>query len=172
VWCYQGQRRICKYLTGGDAEVAIWERLWAKHRFRPEWLQYHILLSPHHCSWHSLSYDSWGDLGERAKVSPDARNALGQALHGAAIISSSKPVRDDDSDPPCIRAKREYQSIITPARRFFICTVEHPSERNPDVLEFEIGRDGPRLAARTMRTSAISGAGAIGGQPLPHGEAE
>ena len=48
----------CQFLTGGDAEVAIWEKLWNRHRRRPDWLSYDILQSPHHCSWHSLSYDS------------------------------------------------------------------------------------------------------------------
>ena len=57
-----GEHAACRFLTGGDAEMAIWERLWRKHR-RNDWLQYDLLQSPHHCSWHSLSYDSWSDMG-------------------------------------------------------------------------------------------------------------
>ena len=63
-----GNADACRFLTGGDAEVAIWDRLWDEHADRPQWLEYDLLLSPHHCSWHSLSYDSWGDWGEEAEV--------------------------------------------------------------------------------------------------------
>lgn len=67
----------CRFLTGGDAEVAVWERLWDKHGTdRAHWLEYDILETPHHCSWHSLSYDSYSTYGEDAEVSPATR-----ALH-------------------------------------------------------------------------------------------
>ena len=78
----------CRFLTGGDTEVAIWEKLWQRHRRHADWLSYDILQTPHHCSWHSLSYDSWSDLGEDAEVCEDARNALSQARSGATIVSS------------------------------------------------------------------------------------
>lgn len=156
----------CRFLTGGDAEVAIWERLWQRHDWRPEWLSYDILLAPHHCSWHSLSYDSWSDLGEDAEVCEDARNALSQVRTGAMIVASSDPVKDDDNDPPCIRAKREYVSIANDDDAFK-CTGEYPSEKSPDVLEFKIGSDGPRLLTALMGGTAAPGI--IGRQPLSHG---
>lgn len=156
----------CRFLTGGDAEVAIWERLWQRHYWRPEWLSYDILLTPHHCSWHSLSYDSWSDLGEYAKVCKDARNALSQARAGARIVASSNPIKNDDNDPPCIRAKREYVSIAN-GDDAFKCTGEYPSEKSPDVMEFEIGSYGPRLLTALMGGTAAPGI--IGRQPLSHG---
>lgn len=64
------------YLLGGDAEVGIWERLWSRNKSASQNLQYDVLITPHHCSWHSLSWDSWSDCGEDAEVSEDARNAL------------------------------------------------------------------------------------------------
>ena len=54
-------------LAAGDAEVLIWEKLWEKHKKKPEVLAYDMLLSPHHCSWHSLSYDSRSEKGDKAK---------------------------------------------------------------------------------------------------------
>ncbi|MFX4790334.1 metallohydrolase, partial [Acinetobacter baumannii] len=67
----------CRFLTGGDAEVAIWERLWGKHgTYQADRLSYDILQAPHHCSWHSLSYDSYSTYGEDAEVCDDARSAL------------------------------------------------------------------------------------------------
>lgn len=157
------------FLTGGDAEVAIWERLWAAHRLRPDWLAYDILLAPHHCSWHSLSYESWSQKGEHAAVCEDARRALSQTRRGAFIIASSASIKDDKNDPPCIRAKREYEAIAKDVGGSFRCVGEHPSVRAPDVTEFEIIRAGPRLKSTPMRATAIVGGGAVGGQPLPHG---
>ena len=52
------RQTVKNYLTAGDAEVLIWEKLWEKHKKEPGVLAYDMLLSPHHCSWHSLSYDS------------------------------------------------------------------------------------------------------------------
>lgn len=154
----------CRFLTGGDAEVAIWERLWSKHKSN-DWLEYDLLQTPHHCSWHSLSYDSWSEMGEDAKVSAPARAGLSRTRAGAVIVSSSKPIKDDDSDPPCIRAKREYEHIVADASGSFMCTGEYPSEADPELLEFVIGRDGPR---RKQWESKVAPA-IIGGQPIRHG---
>ena len=159
----------CRFLTGGDAEVAIWEQLWQRHSWRSDWLSYDILQTPHHCSWHSLSYDSWSEMGEDAEVCEDAQNALSQARDGATIIASSKPIKDDDSDPPCIRAKREYVAIADGVNGTFKCVGEHPSEKSPDVMEFEIGKDGPRLKTKLMKAATVLSSGVIGGQPLAHG---
>src|SRR5208337_731400 len=86
-----------RYLIGGDAEVGVWERVWDRNKERKHVLEYDVLIAPHHCSWHGLSWDSWSDCGEDAEVSKDARSALGQARPGAKIIASSKPVADDDN---------------------------------------------------------------------------
>ena len=161
-----GSSDKCRFLTGGDAEVAIWEKLWQRHDWRPKWLSYDILLVPHHCSWHSLSYDSWSDLGEDAEVCEEARNALSQARTGAMFVASSDPVKDDDNDPPCIRAKREYVSIANDDDAFK-CTGEYPSEKSPDVMEFEIDSDGPRLLTALM--GGATAPGVIGRDPQPHG---
>jgi hypothetical protein len=58
------------FLTGGDAEVAIWERLWEKHEKSPSVLAYDLMQTPHHCSWHTLSYDSWSEKREKGEVDP------------------------------------------------------------------------------------------------------
>lgn len=158
-----------RFLTGGDAEVAIWERLWQRYSANPDWFRYDILQAPHHCSWYSLSYDSWSEYGEDAEVCEDARSALSQTRRGAVIIASSKPIKDDENDPPCIRAKREYQAITKAAGGSFKCVAEHPSEKNPETMEFEIGKYGPRLISKSMKAAAIVGAGSVGSQPLAHG---
>lgn len=125
---------ISKFLAGGDAGVAIWERI--ADEFSVTDLEYDLLLAPHHCSWRSLSYDSWSEKRGDAKVSQKARKALSQARYGAFIVSSSKPIFDDDNDPPCIRAKREYREILGTSG-VFKCTGEEPNKSRPAPLEFE-----------------------------------
>jgi len=165
----EGRPDAGRFLTGGDAEVAIWDRLWERHKWHLDWLSYDILLAPHHCSWHSLSYDSWSECGDEARVSQPARAALSQTRKGAIVVASSKPIKDDDNDPPCIRAKREYEAIAKSAGGSLICVGERPTERNPGVMEFEIGQYGPRLKSQIMKAAAIVGSGSIGRQPLAHG---
>lgn len=156
----------CRFLTGGDAGVAVWEKLW--RRYRPHLFSYDILLTPHHCSWHSLSHYSWSMHGESAEVSAEARCALSQARTGATIIASSNPIRNDADDPPCIRAKREYELIANIAKGTFKCVGEYPSEESPDVLVIEIDGHGPRLKPILLASAAVFAPG-LGRQPLAHG---
>ena len=125
------------------------------------------MLAPHHCSWHSMSYDSWSDWGEDAEVSEKARNALSQTRAGAVIVASSCAIKDDDNDPPCIRAKREYKAIAKGANGSFKCVGE--PENAPLTLTFEIGKEGPRLLTKAVSAAIITGAGVIGNQALGHG---
>ena len=158
-----------RFLTGGDAEVAIWERLRWRYSAYPDYFTYDILQAPHHCSWHSLSYDSWSDYGEEAEICSDARSALSQTRRGAVIIASSNPIKDDENDPPCIRAKREYVAIAKEAGGSFLCVGEHPNEKKPETMEFEVGQHGPRRKNKPMKAAAIVDAGSVGSQPLAHG---
>jgi hypothetical protein len=136
------QSTVGKLLSGGDAEVGIWERLWGKYRFNRTALQYDMLQTPHHCSWHSLSYDSWSELEDEAEVCADARSALSQILAGGKIVASSCPIHDDDNDPPCWGAKREYEAISKAAKGAFYCTGEYPSAKAVTPLEFTVSAKG------------------------------
>jgi len=126
-----------RFLTGGDAEVAIWERLWDKHKKSPSVLTYDMMQTPHHCSWHSLSYDSWSEKRYQGKVSPTAKSALSQIRSSGCIISSSCPIKDDDNDPPCYGAKLEYEKIVKGAKGTFHCTGDVAAP-----LEFVIAEEG------------------------------
>jgi hypothetical protein len=159
----------CKFLTGGDAEVAIWERLWAKYKTNKSSLEYDLLETPHHCSWHSLSYDSWSDMGEEAQVSKDARSALGQGRSGAVIVATSASIKDDDKDPPCIRAKREYVALANGFKGSFMCTGEYPAENAQEPLTFVITADGPQPPARKEGTTKSAGIISAAAVPMPHG---
>ena len=142
-----------RFLSGGDAGVDIWERL--SDEFESSDLEYDLLQAPHHCSWRSLSHDSWSDKGESAQVSQSARSALGQARNGAIIVSSSKPILDDKDDPPCIRAKREYRSILGNSG-IFKCTGEEPTTSKPAPLQFEATTSGFKLAVGVSAAAIVT----------------
>ena len=166
---YDEKQDACLFLTGGDAEVYIWEKLWEKTKYETDKLNYDILQAPHHCSWHSLSYDSWSD-DDSPKVNKDAKSALSQSRNGAFIVSSSKPIKNDDNDPPCWGAKDEYESIIGEVSGEFFCTGEYPNEENPEPLQFKISDEGPQPPSK--KSVGIEGAAVITGstkEPIHHG---
>lgn len=144
----------CRYLTGGDAEVVIWEKLWRKHKKKPEVLSYDMLLTPHHCSWHSLSYDSWSKT-KNPQVNRDARSALAQTRDKAVLMSSSRPIKDDGVDPPCVGAKREYEGIANNAGGEFLCVMEECDRNNPGPIEFEVGLNGPKRGGGSTKGGPI-----------------
>lgn len=158
-----------KFLSGGDAEVYIWREQWARHKHEPQVLEYDLLQAPHHCSWHSLSEDSWSEKHREVKVDADARKALSQVKQGAYIVASSKPILDDDKDPPCIRAKEEYEDILSSVKGTFYCTGEHPKKSAVEPLEFTVGPWG--LTPPAKKEGGAKAAGIIGAArtPMPHG---
>lgn len=161
----------CRFLTGGDAEVAIWERLWDKHgTYRADWLSYDILQAPHHCSWHSLSYDSYSTYGEDAEVCDDARSALAQIRKGAIVVASSKVIDPEEADPPSDRAKREYISIVDGKSDRFICVAD-VWEGEECALEYEITSSGITKVVKSAAKAAVAalGIGATAAQARPHG---
>lgn len=144
-----------QFLCGGDAEVAIWERLWNKHSQDPSVLEYDLLIPPHHCSWHSLSYDSWSEKRDKAVVSKSARLALSQIRSAGKIVSSSCPVKDDDCDPPCYGAKRKYSKIVDSVGGKFFCTDEYPTANAPSPFELEVTDSGfEELGAKKSQVGA------------------
>jgi hypothetical protein len=161
----------CRFLSGGDAEVAIWERLWDKHGSKnADWLQYDILQTPHHCSWHSLSYDSYSTYGEDAEVCESARSALAQTRKGAIIVASCEHIDPEDADPPSDRAKREYVSIVDGKKDRFICVADvWEDEEQP--LQYDIGSNGIIKVVKSAVKAAVTalGIGATAAQARPHG---
>jgi len=128
-------------MIAADAECLVWETLWEKYKANTGKLEYDILSAPHHCSWHSLSYDSQSEC-ENPQVCEDAKTALSQYKEGAFIVSQSKIIKDSDQDPPSEAAKAEYIDII--GEEQFICTNEYPDEKKPDPIEFNLTGYGPQ----------------------------
>ena len=98
-------------------------------------------------------------------MSDKARSALAQAAPGAVIASSSNAILDDDCDPPCIRAKREYLAILKPGLGTFRCVADEPGD---DPLEINVGYFGVK-PSRLVAGLAGGLATGIGGEALAHG---
>ncbi len=165
-------------LLAGDAGVEVWDLMWDKYKKDTDKLKYDILLAPHHCSWHTLSHDSYSKV-KNPQVSSDAKSALSQARQGAVIISSSDEIKDDDRDPPNYQAKKEYENIADEVDGEFKCIQNHnpANSRGPAVLTYKLTNSGPQeeiitsqASSKNVRRTAATGvlfAGA--GDAIGHG---
>lgn len=152
-------------LMSGDAECLVLEHLWKLHKDTDR-LKYDLLSVPHHCSWHSLSYDSRSECDD-PKVCSDAKKALSQKKSGARLISQSKAIKDDDDDPPSQAAKDEYFTIVTAAS--FFCTDEYPEEEKTEPLEFNLTGDGPQQKNVKEKSKLSVAALSSTKESYPHG---
>lgn len=154
-----------KVLLTGDAECLVWEKLWDRYN-NSDRLEYDLLLNPHHCSWHSLSYDSQSE-NDDPQICKDAKNALSQTKIGARIIAQSKPIKNNDDDPPSQAAKDEYLTVVSESN--FYCTDEYPSEKNPELLEFNLTSNGSQRKGVKEKSKLSIAALASTKESYPHG---
>ena len=147
--------KAATFLTGGDAEIDIWKRIWGRNKETPENLGYHILQAPHHCSLGALSYDKYNDRngrkgkGEDCEIDKEAYSALSQAENGASIVASSEePERQTGKD----LAKRKYQGIASDVDGDFYCTMTDSKDKP---LKFDITDEGPKLSGKKERLAEI-----------------
>lgn len=150
-------------LMCGDAECLAWETLWDKYK-NTDRLDYDLLSIPHHCSWHCLSYDSQSDCDD-PQVCEKAKKALSQKKSGASLIAQSKPIKNEDDDPPSQAAKDEYLTIT----ENFFCTDEHPKEGKAEPLEFNLTGDGPQQKGIKEKSKLSVAALASTRESYPHG---
>jgi hypothetical protein len=150
------------YLTGGDATVAVWKKLWGKYKKDKCVLEYDLMLAPHHCSWGVISSEPYD--GGKGKPDQEALNALGVIRNGGTIVSSSKTIEDDDDDPPCFGAKQEYEKIVNGVDGSFLCTAD---ESGP--IEFNITNSGPQRAEKVKAAYISAGSTGVVSTPAKHG---
>lgn len=166
-------------LMAGDASVEAWKILWNKYQNDTSKLQYDILVAPHHCSWHTLSHDSYKD-SKNPQVSDDARSALSQARTGAVIIASSNPIKDDKNDPPNYGAKLEYEGIVGDNQGEFRCLADNVEgwDTAPSILTYKLTNEGPQLDSKpaknssdrsSKRTTATTALFSSSGEAIGHG---
>ncbi|MEQ3513515.1 hypothetical protein ABMY35_09285 [Pseudoalteromonas sp. BZB3] len=156
-------------LLGGDATAHIWKHIWEERKGNTSQLTYDILLAPHHCSWHTLSYDSASKVKD-PKVLPEAINALSQTNSGAYIVSSSKEIDEEQSDPPSHLAKKEYVKMLDNKASRFICLADSATKtKPPKPRDFKLSYTGVSLVALASVTSSSSAAIPRQDKPIRHG---
>lgn len=92
-----------------------------------------------------------------------------QIRDGAIIVASCKPIADDDGDPPCIRAKREYQSIVDAAKGAFYCTGEYPKADAVEPLVFTVTAQGVQPPSKKEAGAKVAAVVSSARTPMPHG---
>lgn len=127
----KGNRKVV-FIAGGDDTCDNWVDIINKN---PE-LIYDILIAPHHCSWHSISNEDVKTGSVNVIISNFLENSK-----SAYIISSSKPVKRNDDNPPSYRAMNEYKKHLNYEERF-ICLGEYPKENETEPLILTISQRG------------------------------
>ena len=85
------------------------------------------------------------------------------------MVASCKPIADDDSDPPCIRAKREYLAIVKDAKGEFYCTGEYPDAKAVEPLVFTVTSGGVQPPSKKEVGSKAAAVLTSARSPMPHG---
>ena len=140
-------------LLMGDLSYPVIRRI--IDRSEPATVQWNVLLAPHHCS-KSVMY--WKDDGEdNETLKYDIIRDLGNAaLDPGYVVSSSDPVpaKDDPgSNPPHAKAKVQYERIVP---NEFICTHEHPNEKNPEPIIFKVSLNGFEYVGVTESSQSVA----------------
>jgi beta-lactamase superfamily II metal-dependent hydrolase len=110
---------------------------------REQYLQWDVLLAPHHCSKKVMYADTDGDGDE--EYLDDVMMALDRhAREPRVIISSSNPTPFSDTsgaNPPHRIARDRYEEIAD----IFACTMEWPTAVAPSPLVLAVGAEGAQL---------------------------
>jgi hypothetical protein len=158
------QERAALALFGGDAGCGIWSDIISKST--NDDLEFDLFLAPHHCSWTFFS-ETPSEENE-----PDDKIITFLTLckrKGAIAISSSKPIKDDDDNPPHHLAAEKYREIL--GAKNLLCTGEHPNEKSPEPIYFTMTANGPVKDEPVAKSQVKSSAAiaAVVTQPKTYG---
>ncbi len=123
-------------MFSGDAHCGIWSNIIEKSK-TPD-LQFDLFLAPHHCSWTFFSEEPSENENPDDGILDFLKT---KKREGAIVICSSKPIKDDDDNPPHYIAYQAYEEIF--GNNNVLCTMEHPSEGNPEPIYFTMTKNGP-----------------------------
>lgn len=162
-WTLLNGEAEARLLLGGDAGVDVWERIQRDYGDESGLLDWHVLLAPHHCSRTAMARKN-EDTGQY-DYSQLALDALGHVEGGGFVISSSKPVRRDDDNPPSWEAKQRYLQILRKGNpdgagdRFL--NPESHRDGSPAPVVFELTRNGLRrkVPAKVREEVSLVGLG-------------
>ena len=153
-------------ILAGDSTVEIWERMYKDYSH--DQLKWHILLSPHHCSRHSMGRKEIKNGKEEFLWSENAISGLNHPTSNRAhIVSSSRKFGSEH--PPHPDARDLYHKILAQdgevndavRKRFKVTAGEAGKEAKHIVFKFT--SSGPALAALTGTSGAVISSSTQGG---------
>ena len=142
-------------LLMGDLSYPVIRRIF--DRSEDATLAWNLLLAPHHCS-KSVMYWQDEDEDEETLKLEMIRDIGNAALNPGYVVSSSEPVpakNDPGDNPPHAKAKQQYQRIVPDD---FICTQEHPNQKNPEPVIFDVSEGGFGYVGEGESSNAMSDA--------------
>ena len=163
-----------KILILGDTSVEVLERLEKDvQKKSPEYIAWHILIAPHHCSRRSIGrVRNGGSTDEEFDESTGALAALSEQRGKGFVVSSSRRVVRGGDTPPSFHAKQQYLRILAngseidqSVRDRFKCTGGNDATEKPAHVIFNLTVSGPSLAA-TASPATVGlggGSGSVGG---------
>lgn len=143
-----------RVLMGGDAEHDIWQHI-LENNIDDEKLKWNIFLSPHHCSW-----SFFNEPDNKDEIMPSAESILSKQIgEKAHIVASSNEIKDDDNNPPCYEARKQYIKKLKSGSLHFLNTATYSKVGGiPQPIVFKIDGNGKRVKDITpiAGTSSIS----------------
>jgi hypothetical protein len=127
----------------GDRQYPTIKEIFDKtiEKKRTQYLKWDVMLVSHHCS-KKIMY--WPDEGEEdEKFKKDIMDCFEKYKNSGAyeIASCESDFTDDDRAlPPHKKARNRYEEIIE--KGHFICTHEHPDDKKPEPIIFELTSNG------------------------------
>lgn len=133
-------------------------------------LLWNVLLAPHHCSKSAMYWQVEGEDEETLKQ--DILDSMEKAEASPGyVVSSSDPIPASNKpgdNPPHAVAKARYEEI---ANDGFLCTQEHPDEKEPVAIVFVVDDSGltylkpesqSKRAASAISTAVAAARGGVG----------
>lgn len=155
--CLTEGDKTCKALLFGDLCLPTIQWIFEKthEKKNEQYLEWDILLAPHHCSKYVMFWkDSDGNLHLSKEIMEEFEKA---SRSGCYVVASSKPIPPGNGtgdNPPHVRAKNQYLTIVKSGH--FIVTHEHPDEEQPQPVVFELSKTGTTYLQPEVKVHAAT----------------
>ncbi len=152
-----------KALFFGDREYPTIKQIFdkTKEKKRTHYLEWDLMLVSHHCSKKVMYWKDEGDENEKLKqdILDDFEAYILKDSY--IVVSSESDFSDEEGkNPPHLKARKRYEEIVDSGH--FLCTHEHPDEKKPKPIIFELNADGLSYQepdkVKTAKESALAAA--------------
>jgi hypothetical protein len=163
-WFSIGGREV-RVILSADTTHDLWEAIVKMTRLykNDKRLEWDVFKLPHHCSYLSIGPEKGKTETSPTKATKWLFETQGQT--GAVVVSTSKPIPEDDSDdqPPHRQAANYYKNkVVGPKGGEFKVAMEHPSVSKPEPLVIKIDGYGT-----TILKSIVGGGASVVSRPAP-----